>query len=112
MADKPTNTPKVATHPKWDVDDALVLRTFLESDTGRRTLEWLKFWAPVLLDGSHVNKALVASGEVKGHMATIENLHSLTRENPIPEPLVQEQSEEYPDLDDDTKWNEKTDKRE
>ena len=86
--------------PDWTVDDALVLRTFLESATGMRTLAWLDHWAPALLDGSHVNKTLVASGEVKGYTAAIKHIISLTRDNPIEKP----RETEYPDPDDDSKW--------
>lgn len=110
---EPTNSapsaPARTHHPKWDGEDAVVLRNFLESDTGLRALAWLKYWAPVLLDGSHVNKTLVASGEVKGYNNAVEFLRSLTTDNPVPEePKV---SEEYPDLDDDKKWTDEQSKR-
>lgn len=101
--------PKQTQYPEWDQDCTLELRAFLESRTGRLTLEWLEFWSPVLLDGAHMNKTLVASGEVKNFLATMKQLHSLARENPIPEPP--KVHEEYPDLDDDTKWDKTTDTR-
>lgn len=107
----PSATPKPRPHPAWDADDAKVLRFFLECPTGLRAMAWLKYWAPELLDGSHKNKTLVASGVVKGYTEAIENLRSLHVENPIPDDgLVQ--SNEYPSLDDDTKWSEAENKRE
>lgn len=112
---EPTNPPsapvKPRPHPHWDSDDARNLRLFLESDTGVRTLAWLKYWVPELLDGSHKNKTLVASGQVKGYLGAIENLHSLYIENPIPDNGTA-QSSEYPSLDDDTKWSDAESKRE
>lgn len=116
MAD-PTNKPSATPpallrpHPDWDSDDAHALKDFLASETGLRALAWLKYWAPELLDGSHMNKTLVASGQVKGYTAAVENLHSLCRENPIPEDSSL-QSPEYPSLDDDTKWSDEQNKRE
>jgi hypothetical protein len=93
--------------PQWTQDDATNLRVFLGSDTGVRTLAWLKYWAPHLLDGSHVNRTLVASGQVKGYSAVLENLDSLTKENPSDQPVPTE----YPDIDDDTKWTEEQNNR-
>ena len=104
----PTPAPKG--HPDWNSDDARVLRLFLESDTGLRTLGWLKYWAPSLLDGSHVNKTLVASGKVAGYSEAVENIFSLTRENPIPDEQVT--TTEYPDLNDNSKWSPEQDTRE
>lgn len=105
----PKTPPKQPAHPEWDQDCTLKLREFLETREGRLTLEWLKFWSPSLLDGSDVNRTLVASGEVKGYTATLENIFSLARENPIPEPP--KILESYPDPEDDSKWDESENKR-
>jgi len=98
-------------HPHWDSDDARALRIFLESPVGIRTLAWLKYWRPELLDGEHKNKTLVRSGQVKGYDEAVENMHSLTKENPVPDDGLTS-SPEYPSLDDDTKWSDAESKRE
>lgn len=86
--------------PDWTSDDAIALRTFLQSDTGQRALYHLSENAPALLDGSDVNKTLVASGCVKGFSEAVNALISLTVETPnsIPEKSA------YPDLDNDSEW--------
>jgi len=97
-------------HPHWDSDDSRVLRLFLESDSGKRALAWLKYWRPELLDGSHQIKTLVRSGQVKGYDDAVDNLNSLVRENPIPDDGTP-QSIEYPSLDDDSKWTDSENER-
>lgn len=98
-----------ATPPEWTADNAKNLRDFLETDTGRCTLEWLAFLAPVLLDGTDVNRTLVANGEVKGYTAAVSTLVGLTREQP--NQPNQKEHEPYPSLDDDAKWDKETDTR-
>lgn len=88
----------------WRSDDAIALRTFLESETGQRALHHLSEAAPTLLDGSDVNKTLVASGCVKGFSDAINALISLTVELPQSAPV----KDSYPSLDDDSAWDEKT----
>lgn len=87
--------------PEWTSDDALTLKAFLESSTGHKLAQTLAFIAPTLLDGEHKNKTLVASGVVKGYTEAIENLFSLQNSRPKE---TEPQSENYPSLDDDTKW--------
>lgn len=72
-------------------------------------LEWLAFLSPVLLDGTDVNRTLVANGEVKGYTAAVATLVSLTREQPNQSNT--KEHEPYPSLDDDKKWDETTDTR-
>ena len=105
----PSPAPKRPQHPAWDVDDALALRNFLSSTSGTRALAWLRLWAPVLLDGEHKNKTLVASGQVKGYNEAIDFLWSLTEENPIPE--APKDVSEYPDLEDDKQWTDEQSRR-
>lgn len=88
--------------PDWSSDDALALRAFLQSDTGQRALHHLAESAPALLDGSDVNKTLVASGCVKGFSDAINALISLTVETP--ESITPVKSA-FPDLDDESSWN-------
>jgi hypothetical protein len=92
----------ILSEPKdWTSDNRKQLQVFLESDTGQLALAWLASRAPELLDGTCVNRTLVASGCVKGYNKALTELVSLTREQPteVLPPL------EYPDLDDDSKWD-------
>lgn len=86
--------------PKWTSVEAKALRDFLTSDTGTKMLTLCQLNTPVLFDGSHVNETLVRSGEHKGYEDALAFLTSLVHTEP-----EQEQPEEnYPSLDDDTKW--------
>lgn len=89
--------------PEWTSDQALELRTFLQSSTGRAAITHVLSERPVLLDGSDVNRTLVANGDVRGFVLAIESLFRLTWEQPSQEPA----SSEYPPLDDDKAWEEK-----
>ena len=86
--------------PEWSSDDAAALKLFLESDLGSRAMAHVLVEQPSLLDGSDVNKTLVASGQVQGFVLAIESLFRLTYEQP--EPI--EAPTDYPNLDDDSKW--------
>lgn len=88
--------------PEWSSDDAAVLRDFIASSTGQKLLVLLASMSPSLLDGSDVNKTLVASGEVKGYTLAISNIHDLRTTRPEE---ASGQSDNYPSLDDDSKWD-------
>lgn len=87
---------------EWSGEDASLLRTFLESDTGKRCLYHLTENAPELLDGSDNGRTLVASGRVGGYSLALKTLLSLIVEPP---PSVPEVSDDWPDLDDDASWS-------
>lgn len=59
---------------------------------------------PSLLDGSDVNKTLVASGVVKGWGDALRALLNLTVEQPAPVRAP----EAYPPLDDEAAWKDDT----
>jgi hypothetical protein len=84
----------------WESADATALRLFLESRSGQRALTHLAEQIPPLLDGSDVNKTLVASGTVKGWNGAIHALLSLT----IEQPAAVKAPEAYPSLDDESAW--------
>lgn len=86
----------------WSSVHRKTLQDFLESETGRLTLQWLAYEAPELLDGCDVNKTLVASGAVKGYGKALENLFRLTKEQPAE--VSAPSRTEYPSLDDDSAW--------
>jgi len=87
--------------PEWTSDDALTLKGFLESSTGQKLAQTLAFLAPTLLDGEHKNKTLVASGVVKGYNEAVEQLFSLQTTRPKE---MEPKPDNYPSIDDDSKW--------
>jgi hypothetical protein len=89
--------------PEWTSDDALTLKSFLETSSGIKLARILAFQAPTLLDGEHKNKTLVASGVVKGYTDAIENLFSLQTSRPKE---AEPKPDNYPSIDDDSKWKE------
>lgn len=91
----------ILTHdPVWQSEDAQKLKEFLDTQTGNRMLSNLAAQIPSLLDGSHVNKTLVTSGEVKGWTDTLQAIFSLlTIQPPQPKPV-----DNYPPIDDDAYW--------
>jgi hypothetical protein len=89
--------------PEWNSDDALTLKGFLESSTGIKLAQTLAFLAPTLLDGEHKNKTLVASGVVKGYTEAVETLFSLQNSRPKE---MEPKTDNYPSIDDDSKWAE------
>lgn len=86
---------------EWTSDDAIALRTFLESVSGQRFLFHVAENCPELLGGGESNSVLIRSGEVKGYSSSLKNILSLTIEPPQTAIPV---SSNYPDLDDDSKW--------
>lgn len=89
--------------PDWTSDDAIALRTFLESVSGQRFLFHLAEDCPELLGSGDTNSVLIRSGEVKGYSKGLKNVLSLTIEPPQ---SVIPVSSNYPDLDDESKWSE------
>jgi hypothetical protein len=85
---------------EWESDDAIALRSFILSDTGRKAFQRVSEACPELLDGSDVNTTLVRSGEVKGFTSALEILFSLVHIKPADETVPPN----YPDLDNDAAW--------
>lgn len=98
--------PELDVFPEWDSNDAKALKDFFASDIGRKVLTFLSDAMPLLLDGGDVNKTLVRSGEVKGFSLAVDTLLSLTTHKPSPLPKTQT----YPDLDDDSAWEDQNKK--
>lgn len=86
----------------WTSDDAATLKKLLESSTGVRLFQLLAQRAPELLDGSHPNKALVASGVVAGYQDAISTIVRLTYDDPNEAPPPP--PSDYQSLDDDSAW--------
>jgi len=91
---------------EWTSEDALRLKEFLNSPTGTRLLQFLDITGPEILDGSHKNKALVASGRVAQHQETLETIFKLTYEDPNAPMVPPVTTQNYQSLDDDAAWAE------
>lgn len=83
-------------------EDAQNLRTFLGTATGQKIVPKLLEYRPHLLDGSDNGKTLVRSGIVVGFELAVNLIEELTETelNKNDQPT----SENYPSLDDDSKW--------
>lgn len=75
-------------------------KSFLNSETGQRLLPKLAESAPILFDGTDVNKTLVRNGELRGYQEALHTLLSLAE----PPPETVPSSDAFPRLDDDSKW--------
>lgn len=87
--------------PAWESDDAVALRNFLRSKSGRRLLARIAFRKPGYPPGYDTNARLVVGAVIEGYdlsVATI--LGSMTASGEAPE----EFAENYPDLEDDDAW--------
>lgn len=87
--------------PEWSSEDTLIFRQFLESPVGRRLIPALVEKVPGLKDGGDLNAILIRSGEVRGFQASVRELLELAYPPPGPTPV----REEYPNLEDDSKWS-------
>ncbi len=88
--------------PEWNSDNAVVLKEFLSTPTGERLQQVIAFHCPPFLDGKDVNMTLVASGKRAGYEEALAFLTSLTTVQP--EQPQEQFSDNYPSLDDDSKW--------
>lgn len=85
---------------EWDSSNAQLLREFLESPTGQRALQHLSFSLPEPYDGPNGTQMISAAKKLEGYQEAVTHLVNLTKEQP-PQAVPVEQ---YPDLDDDSKW--------
>lgn len=97
----------IPTHKRleWDSTDGGWLEEILNSARGQKLLSILALKVPSFLDGSDPNKTLVRMGEVKGAELIIEALVGLTIETPAELQPEKQETESYPNLDDDSKWD-------
>lgn len=86
----------------WNGENAVLLKQFLETETGKRMLFHLSENAPELLDGSDNGRTLVASGRVGGYTLALKTLLSLIVEPPKTVPEVRD---DWPDLNDEEAWS-------
>jgi hypothetical protein len=86
----------------WTSDDEANWNSFLSSNTGKRLLPKLAENAPLLLDGTEVNKTLVRNGELRGFQAAVQALLVLSHAQPLAQTGAEQSN--YPALEDDSKW--------
>lgn len=84
----------------WDSGNAKSLREFLETPTGQLMLQHLSFSLPDAYDGPNGNQMIAAAKKIEGYQEAISTLVNLTKEQPI----QAQADEQYPDLNDDSKW--------
>lgn len=85
----------------WSTEDESHWLAFLQTPTGGRLLPKLAEQAPQLLDGGHVNRVLIRSGELRGFQSAIQILLSLSHAPP----RLDINNNNYPAPEDDRAWN-------
>ena len=86
----------------WTSDDEANWREFLHTKTGSKLIPKLLEATPGLLPGGGTNEVLIRSGEVRGINLIAREMLSLTHAKPVAPTHI----ENFPDLDDDSKWPE------
>ena len=87
----------------WTAEQARQTRAFLDTPTGQEILGNLREAIGMPTDGTDQGRTLVSAGEIRGR-AQMLNLLLAHRQVPG---QVAEKAEEYPSLDDDSKWTAK-----
>ena len=86
---------------KWDSDDAKILKDFLATTTGALALQHVLYAQPAFSDADP-HKTMVSSCIREGYQRAIQALLDLqSHQPPQAEPV-----NNYPDLDDESKWTE------
>lgn len=88
--------------PKWEGEDASAMRTFLESDSGKRFIARLAWFRPDFSPSYDATRRLVESGEIRGYERCIEQILLLKDEATVVKDEVI--SPNYPPLDSDHFW--------
>jgi len=91
------------TTENWSNENARQTRAFLDTPTGQFLLDTLRMSIGMPTDGTDQGRTLVSAGEIRGR-AQMLNLLLAHRQAPD---QVAEKAEEYPSLDDDSKWTAK-----
>lgn len=89
---------------EWDLqEDREIWAQFLKTRTGQRLIPKLLEDLPPLLPGGADNAIFIRSGEVRGWQHAVRTLLSLSI--PEPETPTQQTPVTYPNLTDDSQWN-------
>lgn len=89
--------------PEWTSEDAAALRDFFATVTGRRLIENVVFLRPGFAPAdSHPHRSFARSRDIAGYEMAVQQLLALTA--PVEPEKADPTPQEYPDLDDDSKW--------
>jgi hypothetical protein len=92
----------VIVEPDWISDDALNLRAFLYTPTGRKLLEILSVRRPAFFaDDFNPDASFARARSIAGYELAVHELIDLSLPAPPAEP---EELENLPDLNNDAKW--------
>lgn len=98
----PTPIEIAAKADEWNSDDVITFRNFIENtSTGKKILSRMLESTPPLLSGGETNEIMIRNGEVRG-VQIIANAF-LQLASPLPE--VTQDVDNYPPLEDDSKWD-------
>lgn len=87
---------------EWDGENAKELANFLEGQVGQKVLQHLLLMTPPNYDGPNANQMIAAGKMMEGYQQALETLVGLTKEQPA---QPQKPEPQYPDIDDDSKWD-------
>ena len=87
----------------WTVEQARQLRAFLDTTAGNELLDNMREAIGMPTDGTDQGRTLVSAGEIRGRAQMLNLL--LAHRQVANE--VSDKAEEYPSLDDDSKWTPK-----
>lgn len=85
----------------WDSEDVISWRQFLGTRAGSRLIPKLLEHIPALLPSGDTNAILIRNGEVRGWTEAGRTLLALA----VPAPEMKQVESPYPDLTDDSQWN-------
>jgi hypothetical protein len=88
---------------KWNADAATLLRQFLNSKIGKVFLQQMGWKRPSFYQGLSLEETALQAKFVAGYEGAIANLLDLAQP---PESDEKISIEQYPDIDDDSKWPE------
>jgi len=92
----------LANEDEWTSVDEQRLAEFLNTATGRRFIPTLVRNIPQLLAGGETNAIMIRAGEVRAFSTMVEAILLLAHP---PAELPRFNSDAYPPLEDDTKWD-------
>lgn len=93
----------IAGEPEWTDVDADHLRQFLATQSGQRLIPRIAHFRPGLLPKGDSNEILIRTGEVRGWQEVLTHIITMTR--PEPKETGAAAGDNYPNLLDDTKWD-------
>ena len=88
--------------PEWNKDSAELLRQFLDTGAGQLFITHLSAARPALLpDSADINHTATRASTVRGFELAVNAVLSLS----VPPVAEKTEVENYPNLDDDSKWD-------